>query len=179
MACSRGRAMAGSESSNTIPMRSGIRRDVRAGLCVSLTLTFASLGVVVGTGRVYFGSVSAALSYLQSERLLADHKVHSLGDLVIGSKQKFSFGLRNMTGRSVRLLGARTSCSCALLKELPEELENGESRRVELEVAAPQEPMAILGGLELFTSDPNVPVLTLGFTGRAVASGSSEGVRNP
>lgn len=97
---------------------------------VSRRSIFATLGLIVAMvlalatyGRVRFGSLPGALAYARGERLFMEPRVRALGALPSDSEHSTSFALTNWTGRSVQLVGSTSSCSCAMVDELPSRLE--------------------------------------------------------
>lgn len=134
----------------------------------TLAATFLILCFCVEYGRYRFGSVSAALTYLKGRRIHIDQETKSFGDCLTGGISSVQYSVRNISGRKVRLFGVRTSCSCALVGDLPKVIENNQAITVKVLIAAPRKPADISGSVDIYTDLPQHPALKLGYTGRAV-----------
>jgi hypothetical protein len=105
-------------------------------------ITLAGAACVLGIGGaasiVTFGSVDAGLAYLRGEQLYASPFSVALGTVTAGDAGDFTVTVRNLSSRPLRLLGAKTSCSCITSAELPLEIAAGESRLVHFSIRAPE-----------------------------------------
>jgi hypothetical protein len=121
------------------------------------------------------GSIANALEALQGRPIVVDARVKSFGEVEEGSRVRVEFRLRNVSHRTVRVLGGMTTCTCTMLGDLPlsigpmEEvpfpvsilLETGGPR---IETEQPPLNLPIL----LYTNVPSEPELLLHVTGRIV-----------
>jgi len=140
-------------------------------------MTLAVLAACAGYGHARFGSAAAALAYVNGDRLLVDLSAKSLGDAPAGGRRTVRYALTNLSGRAVKILGARTSCSCAVVGGLPGELAAGETRAVEVAVTMPAISSDIRGGVDVYTDDPRQGTLKLVYTGRVVTPRGPQGGR--
>lgn len=85
------------------------------------TLIYINIAVLglVGWSWIYFGSIPRALAYASGDRLLADAKTKSFGTAESGVDQTVSFRLTNMSNHPITLIGAKTTCGCLVIEELP------------------------------------------------------------
>ena len=130
----------------------------------------------VGYGSSRLGSASAVLQYLSGERLILDQHVKGLGDVRAGSQHSLAYRLTN---RPVRLLGAKTSCSCAVLGDLPREVAQSESVDIRISIRAAKMPSDINGNLTIFTDDPQYKMLGANFTGRVIDTSADSASDRP
>jgi len=136
----------------------------------TIGITLAILGLISGYGHFHFGSLRAAVAYLGGERLLVDQRVRSIGEVTRGYPSAFRYSLMNLTGRPVKILGARMSCSCTAVGSMPDTLPVAESRTIEFELTpSEQQPDGeITGTVRLFTDDPSHHELELAFVAQVV-----------
>jgi hypothetical protein len=81
----------------------------------------ALVGVAIFEGWAYarFGSMDMGLRYLQGQRVALRSPVVDLGDVNGNVEQNAPFELVNLTNHPVRILGAKTDCSCIAPDGLP------------------------------------------------------------
>ncbi len=90
-----------------------------------LVLFFVILGI-------RFGSVGAAIAWLDGEAIYLTPKTVHLPDRKGGAEESVMFHLRNLTGKEITIIGQRVSCSCAMAEDLP--LRIGPNKVVDLRV---------------------------------------------
>ena len=103
-----------------------------------------------------------------NDLLIVEGGVKVLGDLPLDSRHDLQFSIRNLGGRSVRILGAKSSCTCATIGERPREIPPGESRSVLVRFHVEDEG-PVGGRVTLFTDDPAHRELPLILTARGLA----------
>lgn len=107
-------------------------------------------------GVLRYGSTRHAMAALRGTPLVADADVKGFGRLRIGESAAVDFELRNMTGRTIHVLGARTSCSCVSPGPVPFDLPPGGRRTLRLIVTAPPRVEGPFEqGVWLFTDQAN------------------------
>jgi hypothetical protein len=128
------------------------------------------LALFAGMGWYRFGSFTNAKAYLRGERLLVADGARSLGDVPAGTKLTLEYAVTNLTGHPVRLLGARPSCSCTVIDDLPATLAAFETRSIPVVVDTSEGGKeALAGTVDVFTDEPRSQTLRLAFAGRIVA----------
>lgn len=135
-------------------------------LMISLTI----LCVLATHGIIRYGSFSAALSRVNGQRILVDPPLQAFGDVVEGRTVSANFILRNEAFQRITIQGAKVSCGCAVVSDLPCVIEPGGSRSIGLSVVPPKDNDQFAGTVSLYTDDRGTPVIALGYQGRVVKS---------
>jgi len=141
-------------------------------LVIGLTLGISA--ACLGYGHRRFGSFEATIDFVRGQRLLVDSQSRAFGEVPTSSEFKLRYLMTNMTGRPVRLVGSRSSCTCSMVDQSASVLPNGESREIVVQVTAPDQPREVSGVIEVVTDDPEFLRFPLSFQGRAVLSQISE-----
>jgi hypothetical protein len=140
------------------------------GLLAVVVLTSLFLGLFAGLGRYRFGSFARARAYVRGDRLFVDDRDRSIGDIRAGTKLTLQYAVTNLTGHPVRLLGARPSCSCTVVDDLPATLAALETRSIPVVIDTSERVKeALTGTVDIFTDEPRSQTLRLAFAGRIVA----------
>jgi hypothetical protein len=92
------------------------------------------LFAAIGGAYAIFGSISSALAYARGERLLVDDTRKSFGVLDAGQSREVAFRLSNRSGRTVRVLGMKSNCTCATSGGYPMTIQPGESVALKVNV---------------------------------------------
>jgi HYDIN/CFA65/VesB family protein len=97
----------------------------KIGTWLGATLITAIMALIslTATALYSFGSFGSALSYLRGDHLIADAYAKSFGILRKGETSCVVFQLRNMSKEPIKLLGARTSCTCVTIDGVPTTIE--------------------------------------------------------
>lgn len=87
----------------------------------AMTLIFANtgLGVLVVVAVYMFGSIESALGYLRGDRLIPEVRSKSFGLISGHADLLIPIRIKNLLRRPVRVLGAKTSCTCVVIDNLP------------------------------------------------------------
>src|SRR5579883_2831617 len=80
----------------------------------TLLLPNTGLAVLALWGWLQFGSISSAIGFLRGDQLIPDSYSKSFGNDVIGSSKAVIFRLSNHGNKPIRILGARTTCTCTI-----------------------------------------------------------------
>jgi len=111
-------------------------------------LTFA-IPLVLFAAVFWFGSVNAAWAYLAGHSLLVDSQEKFIG--VVGENEKgtATFDIVNVTTVPIRIIGAKASCRCVAVQDLPVTLGPKEEKSIRVSVyggskAGPQRESAYL-----------------------------------
>jgi hypothetical protein len=113
-----------------------------------------------------FGTVSAALNYLSGQRLIVDENRRSFGTLEAGRERTVEFMVTNDTSKPVSLLGARVSCTCVSVEDLPRTLAPSARWPLRVTIRAGRRERDVSEGLWLYTDAENRPQIALQLTGR-------------
>ncbi len=98
-------------------------------ICASI-----GLALIAAWGFWQFGSVSAGLARLRGDQLLLDAYSKSFGSLEGGRVGTVEFNLLNKASRPVTVLGARSRCTCAAVRDLPMVVPSGQRRAITIVV---------------------------------------------
>lgn len=79
----------------------------------------AGISLLLILGIWCFGSSASALAYLRGDRLIPDTYTKSFGTVERGEICLLTFSLKNWTKQPIKVLGARSSCSCLVTSDLP------------------------------------------------------------
>lgn len=108
-----------------------------------------------------FGSSSAAVAYLQGERLIPESRTITTGPLEIGSKKTFTFRVRNFARKPVTIVGGHSSCSCVVAGALPTTLPPGGSAGLAVVVSSAVASLRKTQVVTFFTDDPENPKINI------------------
>src|SRR4051812_90869 len=100
------------------------RRSAKWSLVTAALMALMLLGAYA-YGIRQFGSVESALSYFKGARVIAEQPVRALGRIDPERRLIIPIEVRNWTGHPVTVIGARTSCSCAVVGRLPATITQG------------------------------------------------------
>lgn len=144
-----------------------IIREFSCTRMMTIILTLVFLGLFVQVGRTRYGSISNALQYLRGERLLVDDRVRLVGDVKVGDQIRIPYTFTNWSDRNIKLLWAKTSCSCLVVDDLPTTITPGESRAISVGLDVPREASEIYQKVTIYSTDKSRGELTLEIFGRA------------
>jgi hypothetical protein len=132
----------------------------------TIPFTIVFLAAAVALAYWGFGSIGSALNYLSGERLIVDSAAKSLGTVKKGERVELLFGLKNYTKSPVIILGALSSCSCALVEDTPLTIPPGETRHLKVVVSTASATTAKFAQtIKIFTDFPRKPIINLAVTG--------------
>ena len=94
--------------------------------------------------------------------------MRSFGELAPHEQRNITFTLTNIGSRKVTLVGARSSCACAIVADLPMSLEAAGSRSVKVTVRGVPNPGDVRETVEFFTDYPGQARLLVQIRGRIV-----------
>ena len=98
--------------------RSRLRTVVAWSLGPTTVALIIGLGVA-GLGVLRYGSLTAAIAYLQGYPVAVDTYSKSLGEIRVGEPACSAFALSNLIGKPVTIVGVKTSCGCMTASDLP------------------------------------------------------------
>ncbi|TWT83775.1 hypothetical protein CA13_52460 [Planctomycetes bacterium CA13] len=80
----------------------------------------------------WFGSLEAASDFIAGSPLRVNSREQFLGQVEPNTEIVTTFSLRNTAAESIRILGAKSSCRCFAVKDLPLELAAGEEKQIRI-----------------------------------------------
>ena len=159
------------------PDRVGLERP-RARWAITLTLVVVGLLGSAAWARLGFGSISAALAYLDGDHLVVDASSRSFGTTVAGGDPEVVFVLKNVSRRSVQIVGVSASCTCLIPSPVPLTIAAAAAAPFPVSVRTRQRSGPLREHLTLFMDDPTQPTLRLSISG-LVDVGSAERGADP
>ncbi len=132
-----------------------------------LNLILANAGLFLLFGAVYlrFGSISRALGYARGERLLPDQTSKFFGTVKRGTDPSVSFMLKNESNLPVKVLGAKASCTCLVLRSTPHTIPAGDEGTVQVQVMTNKQIGEVSATLVLYTDVPGHGAIRLSVNG--------------
>jgi hypothetical protein len=137
-------------------------------------LSILAMAIMAGWGVQRFGSIAAAMAYIRGDELFAVERVASFGTLAPGESRRLAFRLINTSHRSIRVVGARPSCSCMTVEGIPLVIPPSERANLTVLVRSNGRAGSIDGSMILITNSPRTPLIELGITGIMISDGGEE-----
>jgi dolichol-phosphate mannosyltransferase len=104
---------------------------------------------------LWFGSLDAGVGYLSGETVLVDRVAKFGGRLTPGSMAEGEWRLKNVSRKTVRILGARNSCRCVVVEDLPLSIEPGTVQTIRFRVYGTVKSGVRKEAVELYFDDPS------------------------
>jgi dolichol-phosphate mannosyltransferase len=111
----------------------------------------------------YFGSPSSAIDYLAGRSVLVRSQQQFAGAVLPDEKATTVFELQNASDVPIRVLGAKASCRCVAIDDLPLTIGPQQARSIRVHLIAGHVPGLQRESAELLFDD-STPNLTLGVT---------------
>jgi hypothetical protein len=153
-----------------------VRKKPLSWLAQTLIFTNAGLLCLVSFAFYSFGSVDSALAYVRGDRLMADARSRSFGEVEKGQHASVVFELANTSDREINVLGARTGCTCLFAEGLPLPVPPRSRRSIRIAVRTDGRAVArsvdgrIREAVGLYTDFPGQPEVELHVLGRVSSS---------
>jgi len=109
-------------------------RDAGSLLLRGLALTFVCAIGFAAWLYFSFGSTGASVAYLRGMSVAIEPTSHHLGEIPAGRTSAAEFVVQNLTRKPVTILGARSSCQCTVVNDLPLTLAARERRSLRISV---------------------------------------------
>lgn len=163
-------------------MQMVIIHTIKSWFTLGRILLFAApvlmLAALSGGSWVIFGSPDAAFCYLRGERVLV-HPSIGLVDLPSSdSTARVTFKVNNLSGTPMKLVGAKTFCTCVLVNQLPTTIEPWGHYDLEVVVRPKVEGEAIEQSLILYTDNGWVHSVPLSVRSRRHRDAGAGGERS-
>jgi hypothetical protein len=136
---------------------------MRHPLGITLFLAFAALVI----GLAWYGSPRAAFAAMRGQELLIDSRAKSAGSIRLGEKRTVVFRVKNLTGRSRRIVGGLSSCNCMMPKNLPMVIPPWGERALAIEVT-PGEKAPFQRSILLYTTAESQHVIEVSISGQGL-----------
>lgn len=128
-----------------------------------------SCGLILFIGLGFFflkrGEWTGILDYIAGKRIVVKDQIQNMGSIPAGVVKPLSFHVSNLTDKSVRVVGARATCGCIEVKNLPREILQSDTEEIEVLVETPASPGPISGKVILLTDSPLHPTAVLQYSG--------------
>lgn len=147
-----------------------VRNGHASWIVMTFSLTCVGFLLAFGVSWTLFGSPAGALAYFRGDRLIPDHLEGSFGELGQGQRAVVKFGLTNASGKEIRVLGAKTECTCIFADELPLSVPPGRKRTINVAVRTESREGSVRESIRLFTDCPRQPELQLLIVGHVSPS---------
>jgi hypothetical protein len=119
------------------------------------------LAVFFGALWWFFSSVHAGLAYLGGAALVISPQNVDLGRIAAGERRDFEVSLQNMDRRPIKIVGARSSCTCIVIDGLPRTIEAGKTITLKARVVVPRDKPEFAQVLTYYTDSPESPKLAV------------------
>ena len=119
------------------PKRSALRIGP---LLTTSTMALAFAAAYAGYAWCETGSAHMILPYVQGQRVLFDPLTVTLSDVPSASRIEHAVNISNCSSSEVKLIGAKSGCSCVTLDEFPIRIPPGESYSLAIRIATPEGP---------------------------------------
>lgn len=107
-----------------------IKNERLSWVATTIFLTVFGLFILISWSSWQLGSTSNALAFLTGERLLADSYTKSFGVVASGDAKFLKFKLINVARTPIKIVGAKSSCSCTSVGTFPLTIPSGENREI-------------------------------------------------
>ncbi len=145
-------------------------------LAVSVLVAAVALSVMTAVALRSYGSLGSALAALDGQPLVLDTYFIDVGTVVQGDERRPEVRVSNHSNKTIRILGARASCVCAMAEELPVELVPGGTAGLRLRLKTRTAKFGpFRHGIDLYTDCQDARVVRLSVTGRVVGSPRADG----
>lgn len=111
------------------------------------------LPILLAASLWMYGSPRSAIDYIAGKSVLVRSQQRFAGQVTPDETATTAFELRNVASRSIRVLGAKASCRCVAIDDLPLTLEPGESKPIRLRLVAGHTPGLQRESAELLFDD--------------------------
>jgi hypothetical protein len=147
-------------SSDSLP-QAGLDQKQWPAWALPLVLTNFGLAFLLAFGTYWFGSIGSAIAYVRGDRLLPNVYTRSFGVAPSGRELSTEFKLTNWAGSPIRILGARSSCTCVLAAGLPATVQPRKTYVLKLRIRNRRKKGHVSEHVHLLLDDPQGKSLVL------------------
>ena len=119
----------------------------------SVVATSLVLAALAAYGQHRFGSLPRAFAYVRGERFIIEPVVRSLGEVRGDAELSLTYTVTNLTDRRVKVLGAKPSCLCTIVSDLPPDLPSCRQQSIRVAVHTPEASGRFSGNVTIYTDD--------------------------
>lgn len=134
-------------------------------LLTTSILTSMGFACLAMFGIFWFGSIRSAISFMRGDRLIPDVYAKSFGVALSGAEPSVEFQLTNWATSPVKILGAKSSCTCVAATGLPKTVKPRESYTFRVNIRTKKRRGHISERLLLFADGPQNHPLSLEVAG--------------
>lgn len=149
------------------PSSTAILCKARLGFHVIVGATII-LAVGAGYGHLRFGSLSAALSAMRGDSLLANPAYQVVNGVHPGSRVRVQYALTNASDRPIKVIGINTSCSCTTVADIPMSLAPRQTKSVTATIVTREGQVGLDGSIRIYTDEPSSAEVVIGYSVRFV-----------
>lgn len=120
----------------------------------SLSIAALVISVLVAWAYLRFGSLTIALGYAGGQRLFVENASQDFGQVGVGQAVSIDFNVINLSKRVITIVGARSSCTCAVPEGLPLRLDPGTTGLVRVRVNTNGKSGPVAASVPLYTQGP-------------------------
>ena len=143
----------------------GLRKSLRF-FATTVVIAVSILVVLGAWACVRLGSLRAGFAYLAGTRMILDHQERSFGEVAGGEERTVSFRLTNFSQRPVRVLGAKTECTCMVADELPLTIGISETATLKVTVRKGSKTGELRETIRFYTDHPGRSEIAVRLFGR-------------
>jgi hypothetical protein len=145
------------------------RRQFIKRLGGTLCLLVLMVGVFSAWATLRFGAIRAGIAYVAGEPVFVDRDVIDFSTMKEGEHYTASFSVRNLSSGNIRLIGSKSSCSCAVVEGIPTVIEPGETTmaRVRLHPRVASKPIS--ESIDLYTDNSEGRTIRIRIRGTVVS----------
>ncbi|MFO0810888.1 MAG: hypothetical protein U0746_19845 [Gemmataceae bacterium] len=133
-----------------------------AGGMIAVACAVAAISV---SGR----STARMVEFLFEDGIVVEPRVTTLADALPGERRSLSVTLRNTSDRDIRIVGGRSSCSCAVTEGLPVVVPASESRQIPVQIRLARVPGVYRQVIEFYMNDGSLAPARAAIETRVVA----------
>jgi len=133
---------------------------------MTLLFTGVALGALCFWCVAQFGTLSGALAFLNGDRLIPDAYSKSFGTRDVGSSPSVVFNLTNKSEKPIRIIGARSSCTCLALEGLPATVKAGATLPFMVRVLPASKQGRVTGTVLVYSDYEEQPSVPLRLSGQ-------------
>lgn len=141
------------------------RHEARAWVRRSLGTAVVALVVLAAWTYLRFGSLTVGLGYLRGQRLFVENPTREFGHATTGENRTVSFTVTNLANMPISVVGARSSCTCAIMEGLPLLLNPGARRSLTVRINTRGKTGPVTANIPLYTNGPAGADIVLRVTG--------------
>jgi len=118
-----------------------------------------------GIGWWRSGDMAASLAYLQGERLIFTPANLIIEDAKPGEVVERTVVVKNLSNKTITLLGSQKSCGCITLDQFPIKIKPHQKHELKIKIATPKKPEKFENFVKVFTDWDGIFLATIIISG--------------